>query len=70
MQYSNYRREKWDNIMEKLKMEHTPHDCRHTGASLLDNAGANKLSRKRILGHLAQDLTDDVYTHKTIEQLI
>lgn len=51
-------------------MEHTPHDCRHTGASLLDNAGANKLSRKRILGHSAQDLTDDVYTHKTIEQLI
>lgn len=70
MQYSNYRREKWDNIMEKLKMEHTPHDCRHTGASLLDSAGANKLSRKRILGHSAQDLTDDVYTHKTIEELI
>lgn len=26
MKYSNYRREKFDNIMEKLKMEHRPHD--------------------------------------------
>lgn len=70
MQYSNYRREKWDNIMEKLEMEHNPHDCRHTGASLLDSVGANKLCRKRIMGHSSQDLTDDVYTHKTIEELV
>ena len=70
MGYSNYRREKFDNIMEKLKMEHTPHECRHTGISLLNSAGANKLCVKRIVGHASQDITDDVYTHKTIQELI
>lgn len=70
MLYSNYRREKFDNIMEKLEMEHRPHDCRHTFASQMDSAGANKLCIKRIMGHASQDITDDVYTHKTIEELI
>lgn len=68
--YSNYRREKWDNLMEKLGMNHNPHDCRHTFASLMDSANANKLSIKRIIGHSSQDLTDDIYTHKTIQELI
>ena len=71
MTYSNYRREKWDNIMEKLEMEgHRPHDARHTFASLMNTARANALCIKRIMGHSSQDLTEDVYTHKTIEQLI
>lgn len=30
MTYQNYRRENYNNIMEKLKMSHTPHECRHT----------------------------------------
>ena len=70
MQYSNYRREKFDNIMEKLRMEHNPHECRHTFASLMDSAGANKLCIKRIMGHASQDITDKVYTHKDIQELI
>lgn len=72
MQYSNYRREKWDNIMEKMQFDdgHRPHDCRHTFASLMDSAGANKLCIKRIMGHASPDITDSVYTHKTIEELI
>lgn len=72
MQYSNYRREKWDNIMEKMQFDevHRPHDCRHTFASLMDDANANKLCIKRIMGHASPDITDSVYTHKTIEQLI
>ena len=70
MGYSNYRREKFDNIMEKLKMEHKPHDARHTFASLMDSAGANKLCIKRIIGHSSQDITEDIYTHKTLEELI
>ena len=70
MQYSNYKREKFENIMEKLGMKHNPHDTRHTFASLMDSAGANKLCIKRIMGHSAQDITDKVYTHKTIQELI
>lgn len=70
MTYQNYRRENYNNIMEKLKMNHTPHECRHTGISLLDSAGANPLCVKRIVGHSARDITADVYTHKTLEELI
>lgn len=70
MKYSNYRREKFDNVMEKLEIEHSPHDCRHTFASLMDSVNANKLCTKRIMGHKSQDITDDVYTHKTISELI
>lgn len=70
MKYSNYRREKFDNIMEKLNMKHTPHDCRHTFASIMDSVNANKLCIKRIIGHASSDITDKVYTHKTIKELI
>lgn len=72
MQYCNYRREKWDNIMEKMRFDdvHRPHDARHTFASLMDSVGANKLCIKRIMGHSSPDITDSVYTHKTIQELI
>ncbi len=69
MSYDNYYKERFLPIMGQLGMEHKPHDCRHTCATLLDNAGANKLSIKRILGHASQDVTDKVYTHKDIEEL-
>lgn len=70
MRYWNYYEEKWKKIMEQLEMNHTPHECRHTFATLMDNAGANNLARKRIMGHASSDITDKVYTHKDIEQLL
>jgi integrase len=70
MSYYNYRAEKFSKIMEQLKMDHLPHDGRHTFASLMDSAGANKLCIKRIMGHSSQDITDKVYTHKDIDELI
>ena len=48
---------------------HTPHDCRHTFTSLLDSAGAKPLLIKLLVGHASQDLTERVYTHKTIDEL-
>ncbi len=50
--------------------KHTPHDCRHTFATLLNNSGANPVSVKRLLGHSSGgDITEKIYTHKDIEQL-
>lgn len=69
MSYFTYYDCKFKVMMEQLRLEHKPHDCRHTFATLMDNAGANKLCIKRIMGHASADITDKVYTHKDIEEL-
>lgn len=48
---------------------HTPHDCRHTFATLLNNAGANPVAVKKLMGHSSNDITERIYTHKDIEDL-
>lgn len=70
MKYHNFYNEHFKKTMEQLEMVHKPHDCRHTFATLMDNADANKLSIKRIMGHASKDITDKVYTHKDITQLL
>ncbi|WKT00547.1 tyrosine-type recombinase/integrase [Gallibacterium salpingitidis] len=59
----------FDKVMKKINAKHNPHDCRHTVATLLDNAGANKVARDRILGHSSNNVGDLVYTHKSLKQL-
>lgn len=60
----------WRAVMQIINAAgHTTHDCRHTVATLLDNAGANETAKRRILGHAGGDVTERVYTHKGIRQL-
>jgi len=59
----------WGDIMTRLNMEHTPHECRHTFRSRLDSAGANKRCIDLIMGHKSKDVGERVYTHKTIQEL-
>lgn len=60
----------WRSVMQIIKASgHTTHDCRHTVATLLDNAGANETAKRRILGHAGGDVTERVYTHKGLRQL-
>lgn len=59
----------WAEIMGKLEMRHTPHECRHTFRSRLDSAGANKVCIDRIMGHKSKGTGERVYTHKNIEEL-
>ncbi|MBQ8803435.1 MAG: site-specific integrase [Tyzzerella sp.] len=68
--YSNYQQKRWTQIMEQLEMNHLPHDTRHTFASLADTAGLKKICIKRIMGHESKDITDKVYTHKDISELL
>lgn len=56
-------------VCDAARCKHKPHECRHTCATWLDDKGANKLSIKRILGHATTDITDGVYTHKSLAQL-
>lgn len=62
-------REFWAKIMKVLKMNHTPHECRHTFRSRLDSAGANKVCIDRLMGHKSKGTGERVYTHKNIEEL-
>ena len=59
----------WKKIMKQINAKHTTHDCRHTCATLLDNAEANENAKRRILGHATGNVTDTVYTHKNLKQL-
>ena len=48
-----------------------PHDARHTFITLCDNYGLPEKIQKQIVGHSSTDnVTKDIYTHKTIPQLI
>ena len=66
--YCQFRR-RFDKVMDAAHCHHTPHECRHTCATWLDDKGANKIAIKRILGHAVQDITDGIYTHKNVRQL-
>jgi integrase len=50
-------------------MDHIPHECRHTFATLLYNAKVDDVATKAIIGHTDIGLTHDVYTHESIESL-
>ena len=62
-------RTRFDNVMDATNCHHTPHECRHTCATLLDNAGANDTAVKRILGHASPGVTKGTYTHKSLHEL-
>lgn len=48
---------------------HTIHDTRHTFATLLNNANANSTSIIKLIGHSDFRTTEEIYTHKDIEEL-
>lgn len=69
LNYSRFRT-CFDKTLIELKIKrHTPHECRHTLASLLNNADANPTAIKRILGHASSNITEKHYTHKDLHQL-
>ena len=62
-----YRRLK--TFLSDYEFDHIPYECRHTFATMLDNNDTNPKIKKLLLGHSSNDVTEKVYTHKTIEQL-
>lgn len=64
--YVNYR---FKNYMDVNGMEHTLHDTRHTFATLSKECNLKPTAVKKLMGHAVKDLTDDVYTHESIEYL-
>lgn len=70
LSYGKYRAGFYDYFMEEFKIKKLPHECRHTFATISATCGMNKILRKKIIGHASGDITDDVYTHAYIEDLI
>lgn len=56
-------------LMISFGMKHTPHDCRHTFASLLDNANVNENVITSVLGHSSFLTTKKHYIHKDVNEL-
>lgn len=78
-----YHNSNWNTLMLRMNMNHSPHDCRYTFASLADNCNMNEICKKIIMGHAlpnkdgtafktggTSDVTRDVYTEKTIPELL
>lgn len=53
----------------RRNINHPIHDTRHTFISLADSAELKPVALKRIVGHASTNVTERVYTHKSIEEL-
>ncbi len=60
--YNSFINSNWKTGMKKLGLSHTPHDTRHTCATLLEEAGIDDRIVKSILGHKRNDITG-TYSH-------
>lgn len=54
----------------KYRYGHMPHDTRHTFISMLTEAGVDSRLIKKIVGHATADLTENVYTHISLEAML
>ena len=69
--YRNYYNSYFHPLMEQLKIDRTPHCCRHTCISMLAEAGVDQTIIKKIVGHSdAMTLTEKVYTHFDVKELV
>lgn len=66
--YDKYRK-RFKKAMDRLKFKHRPHETRHTFISKAKASHMDEYILKLIVGHAIKDITEKVYTHRTIEQL-
>jgi len=59
----------WKPLMAELKLEHLPHDTRHTCITMLTMAQISDKIIRKIVGHKGQNVTEIVYTHFEIKEL-
>lgn len=67
---SHFDRDDWRPFINSIGLEHLTHDCRHTCATKMEQAGISDLHQKLILGHDIKDITRGVYTHVDKSYLI
>ena len=57
-------------LFRKNFSEHTAHDTRHGFITLCDNYSVPGSITKKIVGHASTNVTDDIYTHKSLQQML
>ena len=67
--YDNYYKQRFSPLMERLRMDHTPHCCRYTRSSLMHKAEIRDSIRKKIMSR-SQDLLNNTYTQLDIDELV
>lgn len=66
--YDKYRG-RFNKINKRFGLSHRPHDTRHTFITKGKSAGMDEYILKMIVGHEITDVTEKVYTHRTLEEL-
>ncbi len=66
--YDMYRR-RFEKVCIRFDMKHRPHDTRHTFITLGKEYEMDEYILKLIVGHAIDDVTEKVYTHRTIDRL-
>ena len=60
----------WVQYKNDLNIEHTIHETRHTFITMAQASHLDGLALRQIAGHSGKDVTENVYTHPIIENLI
>lgn len=68
MTYDKYRK-RFDKVMLMLGIDHHPHETRHTFITKAKECKMDEYILKLIVGHAINDITEKIYTHRTMEQL-
>ena len=68
MTYDKYRG-RFNKVVERLQMDHHPHETRHTFITKAKRVRMEEYILKRIVGHAINDNTEKTYTHRESEEL-
>ena len=56
--------------MNVLGLKHKPHDTRHTFITRAKRYNVNEYILKLVVGHSISDITENVYTHRTTQEML
>lgn len=68
--YSNFLKRDYSALNAEFGMNHLFHDTRHTFISLAQRYRLNEFCLKRIVGHSGHGVTQNVYTHVGVPELL
>lgn len=69
-QYKAFTNNELLELNTRYKIEHTLHDTRHTFITAARNCGVDPLCLKKVVGHSVKGVTEKVYTHISLEELL